>query len=105
MTDSTPISTNVYGGFLKKCVEERFSVAIAIKRFTLSVLIMNKHYLRNAITGLYFDGLSWASMKPVKSFDGVDVAFIRCVWENVVAVPLTPEQEANEEGWSLEWFR
>lgn len=76
-----------------------------IKRFTLSVLIMNKHYLRNAITGLYFDGLRWASLQPTKSFDAVDVAFIRCVWANVVAVPLTPEQEANEEGWSLEWFR
>jgi|694.fasta_scaffold98628_4 hypothetical protein len=93
------------GDFGKNALENDFRVAIDIKRFTLSVLIMNKHYLRNAITGLYFDGLSWASLKPVKSFDGVDVAFIRCVWENVVAVPLTPEQEANEEGWSLEWFR
>ena len=93
------------GDFGKNALENDFRVAIDIKRFTLSVLIMNKHYLRNAITGLYFDGLSWASLKPVKSFDGVDVAFIRCVWENVGAVPRTPEQEANEQGWSLEWFR
>lgn len=93
------------GEFGKNTLRSKKGIDNHIKRFTLSVLIMNKHYLRNAITGLYFDGLRWASLKPVKSFDAVDAAFIRCVWENVVAVPLTPEQEANEEGWSLEWFR
>ena len=65
----------------------------------------SKYFAKSAITGLYWDGSSFGSAKPTTHFNAPEIAFIRATWDNVIAVLLTPEQEANVEGWSLEWFR
>jgi hypothetical protein len=64
-----------------------------------------RYFAKNSVTGLYFDGRTWESSSPAKSFDAVEIAFIKATWANVVMEPLTEEQQAAEEGWSLEWFR
>ncbi len=65
----------------------------------------SKYFAKSAITGLYWDGRSFGSIEPTTYFNAPEIAFIRATWDNVIAVLLTPEQEANAEGWSLEWFR
>lgn len=61
---------------------------------------MNKRFfVRNTITGLYFDGTSFASQSPTRSFDTVEVAFLRAAWANVEALPapaFDPEHGATQ---------
>ena len=64
-----------------------------------------KYFAKSAITGLYWDGSLFGSAEPTTHFNAPEIAFIRATWDNVIAVLLTPEQEASAEGWSLEWFR
>jgi hypothetical protein len=53
---------------------------------------------------LYWDGKSFGTTEPTTHFNAPEIAFIRATWDNVIAVLLTPEQEANSEGWSPAWL-
>jgi hypothetical protein len=63
-----------------------------------------KYFAKSAITGLYWDGKSFGTTEPTTHFNAPEIAFIRATWDNVIAVLLTPEQEANSEGWSPAWL-
>jgi hypothetical protein len=47
----------------------------------------NRYYIRNTVTGLYWNGPGNISSEPKVSFDAVEVAVIRFTYLNVEAIP------------------
>ena len=43
-----------------------------------------EYFIKNSITGLYFDGFSFCDEWPEVKFDSVAIAWIETVWDNVV---------------------
>lgn len=62
-------------------------------------------YARNSVTGKFFNGSAWSDEVPSKSFDVIEIAFIRTVWLNVEAIEVETWESSCAEGWSIEWFR
>ena len=64
-----------------------------------------RFYAQNRITGKFFNGSAWSDEVPSKSFDAVELAFIKTVWMNVEPVEVETWESSCAEGWSIEWFR
>lgn len=70
-----------------------------------AVITATEFYVRNSVTGKFFNGSAWSDEVPSKSFDSVELAFIKTVWMNVEPVEVETWESSCAEGWSIEWFR